>query len=95
VVELLVANEVVGSSNLLSRSNFTTRGSYSSRSAKSNPVFTEARWQSGHAADCNSVYAGSIPTRASNFSFSILSDLTSNILAESWPVLLIGVTGFS
>ena len=26
----------------------------------------KARWQSGHAADCNSVYAGSIPTRASN-----------------------------
>src|SRR5690554_683955 len=26
-----------------------------------------ARWQSGYAADCNSVYAGSIPTRASIF----------------------------
>ena len=26
-----------------------------------------ARWQSGDAADCKSVYAGSIPTRASNF----------------------------
>ena len=25
----------------------------------------KARWQSGYAADCNSVYAGSIPTRAS------------------------------
>jgi hypothetical protein len=25
----------------------------------------EARWQSGYAADCNSVYAGSIPTLAS------------------------------
>ena len=25
-----------------------------------------AGWQSGHAADCNSVYAGSIPTPASN-----------------------------
>ena len=25
-----------------------------------------AGWQSGHAADCNSVYAGSIPTSASN-----------------------------
>ena len=24
-----------------------------------------ARWQSGYAADCNSVYAGSIPTLAS------------------------------
>ena len=28
-------------------------------------LFT-ARWQSGYAADCKSVYAGSIPTRASN-----------------------------
>ena len=26
-----------------------------------------ARWQSGYAADCNSVYAGSIPTLASIF----------------------------
>ena len=25
-----------------------------------------AGWQSGYAADCNSVYAGSIPTSASN-----------------------------
>ena len=25
-----------------------------------------ARWQSGYAADCKSVNAGSIPTRASN-----------------------------
>ena len=25
----------------------------------------QAEWQSGYAADCNSVYAGSIPTRAS------------------------------
>ncbi len=51
MVELLVANEVVGSSNLLSRSIFNGK--------------LKARWQSGHAADCNSVYAGSIPTRAS------------------------------
>lgn len=27
--------------------------------------FGMAGWQSGHAADCNSVYAGSIPTPAS------------------------------
>ena len=33
-----------------------------------------AEWQSGHAADCNSVYAGSIPTSASNKS------MTSNCL---------------
>merc|ERR1712000_351774 len=29
-----------------------------------------ARWQSGYAADCNSVYAGSIPTRASIISLA-------------------------
>ena len=27
--------------------------------------FTEARWQSGYAAACKAVYAGSIPTLAS------------------------------
>ena len=29
----------------------------------------KAGWQSGHAADCNSAYAGSIPTPASIFPF--------------------------
>ena len=28
---------------------------------------TKARWQSGYAAACKAVYAGSIPTRASIF----------------------------
>ena len=32
-----------------------------------------ARWQSGYAADCKSVYAGSIPTRASSIWGSILA----------------------
>ena len=31
-------------------------------------LLREAGWQSGHAAVCNTVYAGSIPTPASNFS---------------------------
>ena len=30
-------------------------------------IFDLAGWQSGHAADCNSAYAGSIPTLASIF----------------------------
>ena len=33
-----------------------------------NQIYTipfSAEWQSGHAADCKSVYAGSIPTSAS------------------------------
>ena len=28
-----------------------------------------AEWQSGHAADCKSVHAGSIPTSASKFKY--------------------------
>ncbi len=28
---------------------------------------TTAWWQSGYAEDCKSLYAGSIPTQASNF----------------------------
>lgn len=31
-----------------------------------------ARWQNGYVADCKSVYAGSIPARASIFSPSLL-----------------------
>ena len=31
-----------------------------------------ARWQSGDAADCKSVYAGSIPTRASIILIALL-----------------------
>ncbi len=34
---------------------------------------SRAGWQSGHAADCNSVNAGSIPTPASIFITSTLS----------------------
>ena len=30
-------------------------------------IHSSAEWQSGHAADCKSVYAGSIPTSASIF----------------------------
>ena len=36
-----------------------------------------ARWQSGDAADCKSVYVGSIPTRASNFpKFQVVDGLS-------------------
>ena len=49
-VEHHLAKVDVASSNLVSRSNF--------------PPFL-ARWQSGYATDCNSVYVGSIPARAS------------------------------
>lgn len=35
-------------------------------SATLNSGSTEARWQNGYAEDCKSLYAGSIPARASN-----------------------------
>ncbi len=53
MVERNLAKVEVASSSLVSRSSF-------SRSAVS-----LARWQSGHAAACKAVYAGSIPTLAS------------------------------
>ena len=37
-----------------------------------------AEWQSGHAADCKSVYAGSIPTSAS------INLLVYNALMPGW-----------
>jgi hypothetical protein len=36
------------------------------RSARRGFLICKARWQSGHAAACKAVYAGSIPTLASN-----------------------------
>ena len=41
-------------------------------------IGSKARWQSGHAADCNSVNAGSIPTRASNLPLDVNHGLTYN-----------------
>jgi hypothetical protein len=70
LVEHNLAKVGVASSNLVSRSNFS-KSLYAPREQKPNQAFP-ARWQSGYAADCNSVYAGSIPTRASIFtSFSL------------------------
>ena len=45
-----------------------------------------AGWQSGHAADCNSVYAGSIPTPAS---INLRLDPRPAILAGTQSKLLI------
>ncbi len=50
----------------------------------------KARWQSGYAADCKSVYTGSTPVRASKITFTLkkngigalnLSFLKKNLLA--------------
>jgi hypothetical protein len=41
------------------------------------PLFgAAAGWQSGHAADCKSVYAGSIPTPASSFDVCVLASVS-------------------
>ena len=64
LVEHNLAKVGVASSNLVSRSKFQ-KTSVTPRFFLVKAV--KARWQSGYAADCNSVYAGSIPTRASNY----------------------------
>jgi hypothetical protein len=61
LVERNLAKVEVAGSNPVSRSNLQA-GIY-----KQESTISEARWQSGYAADCKSVNAGSIPTRASNF----------------------------
>src|SRR5216683_1915687 len=35
-------------------------------------IVSLARWQSGHAEDCKSLYVGSIPARASNYNHAII-----------------------
>ena len=61
LVEHNLAKVRVASSSLVSRSNFRP----AAFAARQPPL--EAGWQSGHAADCKSVNAGSIPTSASIF----------------------------
>ena len=48
------------SSSLVSRSKFAVQGNLKAHQFK-------ARWQSGYAADCKSVYLGSTPGRASRY----------------------------
>jgi hypothetical protein len=62
LVERNLAKVEVGSSSLLSRSSKSNPATSSVRDK------TRAKWQSGHAAACKAVYAGSIPTLASNTS---------------------------
>ncbi len=64
LVERNLAKVEVAGSNPVSRSRFLILPSVTGGRIRIFP----ARWQSGYAADCNSVYAGSIPTRASNYS---------------------------
>jgi hypothetical protein len=56
---------------------------------------TVARWQSGDAADCKSVYVGSIPTRASNFpKFKVTISLTRIIHHRSGKGDLLSIVQF-
>ena len=63
LVEHNLAKVGVASSSLVSRSRVL------SFSFKAEVLF-EAGWQSGYAAACKAVYAGSIPTPASSFRIS-------------------------
>jgi hypothetical protein len=66
LVERNLAKVEVESSRLFSRSKFV--GKTVDRDSSRFPLLvTVAGWQSGHAAACKAVYAGSIPTPASSF----------------------------
>src|SRR5437660_12396185 len=80
LVERNLAKVEVASSRLVSRSIFLAPVGGPGRLPYNPPLFggmaewscsglriggLAARWQSGHAADCKSVYVGSIPARAS------------------------------
>jgi len=48
-----------------------------------------AGWQSGHAADCKSVYAGSIPTPASTF--TVFSSRFISVLVPGMQIATVGI----
>src|SRR5205814_5215172 len=67
LVERNLAKVEVASSRLVSRSRSAREGLI-----RTFPVFRpQARWQSGHAAACKAVDAGSIPTPASSPLFAL------------------------
>ncbi len=47
-----------------------------------------ARWQSGYAADCKSVYLGSTPGRASIFSRILKDPAAEQVRPEYWQTIL-------
>ena len=76
LVERNLAKVEVASSRLVSRSRFSAkRGSpcfpFLLRRRRSS--LRPAQWQSGYAADCKSVYVGSIPACASNLKQAIMA----------------------
>jgi hypothetical protein len=53
-----------------------------------------ARWQSGYAADCKSVYIGSIPVRASRITNHTILYLLQNPIVtgfERFPIALLSI----
>ncbi len=64
MVERNLAKVEVASSRLVSRSKYKKEATANTAL----PFFLQvlAQWQSGHAADCKSVYVGSIPACASS-----------------------------
>ena len=74
LVEHDLAKVGVASSSLVSRSSFSAKPRTAGvlffkakRDLSGYDAPAMARWQSGHAAACKAVYAGSIPTLASSF----------------------------
>ena len=65
LVERNLAKVEVASSRLVSRSKFLKKGKPGA-SLFHMSVRSAAQWQSGYAADCKSVYPGSIPSCASS-----------------------------
>ncbi len=66
LVERNLAKVEVGSSRLLSRSRIPGENGSSAQARFPLRIFSPpAGWQSGYAAACKAVYAGSIPTPAS------------------------------
>ncbi|GEM_PF-1996888 len=70
LVEHNLAKVGVASSSLVSRSKFSSLDFFEAflcrdRMGRLGPALIWARWQSGHAAACKAVDAGSIPTLAS------------------------------
>jgi hypothetical protein len=67
-----------------------------SSSLVSRSIFCTARWQNGYAAACKAVYAGSIPTLASNMPFSAVRRRSEKFKKhrELWGLyLLVAPTG--
>ena len=51
-------------------------------------IGSPAWWQSGHAADCKSAYAGSIPTQASILIQTISPPTAGFLLSARWVLVV-------